>query len=193
MSRRFDLPIYVTRKTLASVEKRSSSSKQKFNEIQTVLFRAGEDFDIKDLKVQTVPTPHDAVDAVAFVIEDGTHRVGILTDMGHVFSGLREVLASLDAVVIESNYDEALLEESRYPDFLKRRIRGSGGHLSNVDSARLLHHCDNRKLQWVCLCHLSGQNNCPETAIRVHQSWLGEDYPLHVAKRKGVGEMLELK
>ncbi len=63
---------------------------------------------------------------IVFVVDDGHCRFGILTDLGHVFEELQAVVDSLDAVLLESNYDSGLLEGGPYPEFLKARIRGRG-------------------------------------------------------------------
>nr|XP_061812117.1 exodeoxyribonuclease YycJ-like [Nerophis lumbriciformis] len=193
-SRRLKIPVHLTRKTLNALGRSKARSKTRTGELEnSVCFQAGQSQTIGEIKVDSVPTPHDAVDGVAYVLEYAGHRVGILTDLGHAFDGLREVLRSLDAVIIESNYDEQLLQSSPYPEFLKRRIRGRGGHLSNQDSARLVHQSATSKLQWVCLCHLSEENNCPDSAIRAHQNWLGEDFPIYVANRDRVSDVLEVR
>jgi phosphoribosyl 1,2-cyclic phosphodiesterase len=57
----------------------------------------------------SIATPHDGVDGVVFVVDDGRHRLGILTDLGHVFDDLEEIVRSLDAVLLESNYDPDML------------------------------------------------------------------------------------
>ena len=88
--------------------------------------------------VETIPTPHDAEDGVVFVVDDGKHRLGILTDLGHVFDGLGDVIASLDAVLLESNYDPDMLANCPRPEWLKERIAGPGGHISNFEAAELL-------------------------------------------------------
>jgi phosphoribosyl 1,2-cyclic phosphodiesterase len=126
------------------------------------------------------------------VIEDGQHRLGILTDLGHAFAGLREVLLSLDAVIIESNYDEQMLEQGPYPPHLKQRIRGPGGHLSNLEAARLIQPATNR-LQWACLCHLSQENNHPRVALDTHRELLGSAFPLHISGRYQATDVLRLE
>ena len=126
-------------------------------------------------------------------VEDQKHRVGILTDLGHAFDGLRDVLKSLDAVIIESNYDAEMLENGPYPEHLKLRISGDGGHLSNKDSAMLLKQTKTDRLQWACLCHLSEENNEPARAREIHREILGDDFPVHVASRYDVSELLELQ
>ena len=91
-----------------------------------------------------------------------------------------------------------MLECGRYPQQLKRRIRGKGGHLSNDDAARLLKKTVDEtkhdfRLQWACLCHLSEDNNCPEIARRTHTELLGDMVEIHVASRYGVSDVMEVK
>lgn len=187
--RKFGMPVYITKKTLAAVNrglKLGVLSEVRF-------FSAGDVCTIKGVQVHSIPTPHDSADGVAFVVDDGTHRVGILTDLGHVFEGLKEVLRSLDAVILESNYDEQMLDTGPYPFHLKDRIRGTGGHISNREAANLLNECAPSHLQWACLCHLSEENNSPEVALQTHHSTLGEAIQLFVAKRDGCTEIMQLE
>lgn len=186
--RKFDLPVYVTSETLAAAE--AYKSLGKLADIRH--FRSGATIRFGEVRVETVPTPHDGVDGVAFVVDDGSRRVGILTDLGHVFDGLSAVVQSLDAVLLESNYDPDLLADGPYPDFLKRRIRGRGGHLSNQESANLLASAANGRLKWACLGHLSEQNNAPELAIHTHNRILGRRLPLHIASRYEASEVFEI-
>jgi phosphoribosyl 1,2-cyclic phosphodiesterase len=185
--RKFKLPIHVTPTTL-SVARR----KMELGTIARVEhFRSGDTFCLGTLTVETIPTPHDAADGVAFVVDDGRHRLGILTDLGHVFTGLESVLRSLDAVVLESNYDPRMLAEGFYPPPLKKRIRGAGGHLSNDEAAELL-AADGQRLRWACLAHLSEENNTPRAALDTHRRILGDRLPLHVASRYEPTDVLEL-
>jgi len=146
-------------------------------------FRPGHALRFGDVTVQTIPTPHDGAGGVAFVIEHEGRRLGILTDLGHVFAGLKRLIPTLDAVLIESNYDPEMLAGGPYPDYLQDRIRGPGGHISNAESAALLRACANGRLQWACLAHLSANNNTPALALAAHQGALGDRLPLHVASR----------
>jgi phosphoribosyl 1,2-cyclic phosphodiesterase len=95
----------------------------------------------------------------AFVLQGS---LGILTDLGHVFSGLDDLIASLDAVLLESNYDPDMLATGSYPDWLKKRITGPHGHISNFEAAELLLASASKRMKWVCLGHLShdGRNPC---------------------------------
>ena len=187
--RKFSLPVYMTSKTY-------STAHAKFN-LGCIdhlnHFRSGSVLEFGDITVETIRTPHDAVDSVAFIVDDGRHRLGILTDLGHVFDGLQDQIHSLDAVILESNYDAAMLEKGWYPETLKRRIRGDGGHLSNTESAQLLKSSASQRLQWVCLAHLSEENNSPAVARRAHRSVYGERIPIHVASRQQATKILEVE
>ncbi len=186
--RKFGLPAYVTKNTLAAAE--AYKSLGKLSDIHH--FRSGATIRFGDVRVETVPTPHDGVDGVAFVVDDGSRRVGILTDLGHAFDGLSAVVQSLDAVLLESNYDPELLANGPYPEFLKQRIRGRRGHLSNDESASLLASAANGRLKWACLAHLSEQNNAPELARRTHEEILGKRVLLYVASRYEASEVFEV-
>jgi phosphoribosyl 1,2-cyclic phosphodiesterase len=125
------------------------------------------------------------------VIEDGGLRLGILTDLGHVFDGLGEVVGSLDALFLESNYDPDMLRCGKYPAFLKKRITGPGGHISNDESANLVAGAG-KSFSWVCLAHLSGENNTPDVAAWTHRQIAGSGQKLHVAPRGRMGDLLEV-
>jgi len=153
-------------------------------------FHPGEALHFGPVTVYTLPTPHDAAESVAFVIEWERKRLGILTDLGHPFSGLAQVLSEVDAAYLESNYDPIMLAEGSYPPELKARIRGDGGHLSNDEAATLLKRCRRRRPRWIALAHLSEHNNHPELALQTHRAVLGADYPLTVASRYAVSELL---
>jgi phosphoribosyl 1,2-cyclic phosphodiesterase len=156
--RKFGLPIHVPRPTLAAA--RASMPPGGLSEVHH--FTAGSVLDFGAVQVETIPTPHDGADGVAFVVDDGRSRLGILTDLGHVFSRLQKVIGTLDAVLLASNYDPAMLASGPYPAFLKQRIAGSGGHLSNGEAAMLLGSVGKGRLRWACPGHLSDQNNTPE-------------------------------
>lgn len=184
--RKFGLPIYVSQSTFEVA--RSASRLGVLRDVRH--FRAGAALRFDHVVVETIPTAHDAADGVGFVIDDGERRVGILTDLGHAFPGLVEVVRSLDAVIIESNYDTVMLDRGFYPKMLKMRIQGPGGHLSNDDSASLLQAAGCERLRWACLAHLSAENNHPQAAIAAHRRVLGAQLPLVVASRTRSTERL---
>ncbi len=185
--RKFGLPVYTTQKTW-----QAAAGWNHLGRVAIQTFEAGATLCFGAVRVETVPTPHDGVDGVAFVVDDGQLRVGILTDLGHVFAELPPVINSLDAVLLESNYDPQMLAEGRYPAFLKQRIRGPGGHLSNGEAAELVQRAAGQRLRWACLGHLSQDNNRPDVALQTWRTVLGDGLPLHVAGRHAATEVLEV-
>jgi phosphoribosyl 1,2-cyclic phosphodiesterase len=187
-NRKFGLPVHVTDKTMDMA--RSHYRVGPMNDIR--LYRTGETIQLDGLVVETFPTPHDCADGVVFVLDDGEHRLGILTDLGHLFDGLAEIVTSLDAVLLESNYDPNMLARGFYPESLKRRIRGPEGHISNDEAAQLLHDAASPDLQWACLAHLSEHNNSPRVALETHQRILNNRFPIHIAPRYETTGILEI-
>ncbi len=186
--RKFKLPIYATAKT------HRAASRYGLGEIDDLRhFKAGETLQFGQVSVETIPTPHDGIDGVVFVVDDGEHRLGILTDLGHVFSGLGDLIASLDAVVLESNYDPEMLANGPYPEFLKERIEGPGGHISNFEAAEVLKSSAGKRMKWACLAHLSAENNTPELAVKTHRRILHKRLPIFVATRFRVSEVMQVR
>ena len=178
--RKFGIPIYVTPATLAAASSRSNLGK--LTDVRS--FRSCDKIRINDAVVHAVSTPHDGVDGSAFVVEAGAKRLGVLTDLGHVFKDLVHIVSSLDAVFLESNYDPAMLAAGPYPAYLKQRIKGPKGHLSNFEAADLLGRAARaQRLQWACLAHLSEENNHPEVALKTHREVTSGDITLYVADR----------
>ncbi len=179
--RKFGLPVYANLRTWDAIRARPSTGCIG----SPNYFVSGKPFQIGSLRIQTLRTPHDAIDGVCFVIEDVEfgQRFGLFTDLGHVFSRLQKVIGTLDAVLIESNYDDNMLRLGPYPQYLKDRSSGKRGHISNKDAAELLDACDASQLQWACLGHLSAQNNSPEVALATHRERHGNRFPLFCADR----------
>ncbi len=187
--RKFACPIFATEATWAVSSKRKKQGKVK----KVRLFAPGDIIDVGSLRVETFSTPHDGVDGVAFIVDDGRRRVGIMTDLGHPYDALRKALRSVDGAFLESNYDPWMLETGPYNEWLKRRISGPGGHISNAEAADLLAEAlPAGRLRWACLAHLSEENNDPAVALATHRRRLPDDLPIYVAGRHGPSETLEL-
>ncbi len=184
--RKFGLPIYVTRRTLAATWCRLG----RLGDVR--YFRSGDVLRFGSVVVHTLPTAHDAADGVAFVVECEGKRLGILTDLGHPFSGLQSILESVDAAFLECNYDSQMLETGPYPPQLKARIRGERGHLSNGESATLLRGCGRNRPRWIAVAHLSRENNRPELAIGAQHQAIGAHFPVHHASRYECSPLLKL-
>jgi phosphoribosyl 1,2-cyclic phosphodiesterase len=185
--RKFGLPIFVTAKTYRA------ASRYHLGEIDDLqYFTAGETLRFGRVTVETFATPHDGADGVVFVVDDGQHRLGVLTDLGHVFSDLEGIVGSLNAVLLESNYDPEMLAHGPYPAFLKERIEGPGGHISNFEAAEVLKSSTSPRMKWACLAHLSKDNNTPELAVKTHRQVLGKRLPIWVATRYGASQVMEV-
>ena len=189
--RKFGLPVYANLRTWNATRAKPSTG----GIGSPNYFVSGKPFRIGSLRIETLRTPHDAIEGVCFVVEDveSGQRFGLLTDLGHVFSGLQKIIGSLDAVLIESNYDDAMLRLGPYPQRLKDRISGKRGHISNADAAELLDACDASQLQWACLGHLSAQNNSPEVALATHRERHQDRFPIFCADRDGGLQLPKIK
>jgi phosphoribosyl 1,2-cyclic phosphodiesterase len=186
--RKYGLPLYVTEKTLDISVRRHPLGK--LNDVR--LFESDGVISFEDVTVQAIPTPHDSEDGAAFVITCGGKRLGIMTDLGHAFGGLEDLISTLDAVFIESNYDPDMLAKGPYTAFLKKRIRGPEGHLSNIEAAELLRVGSQGKLKWACLAHLSEQNNKASLAIATHRKIVHPRLPLYIASRYTTSDILSI-
>lgn len=138
-------------------------------------FAAGRPFRIGALAVEAFPVPHDALDPVGFVVAGNATRVCIATDLGEATDEVYARAASCDVLLIEANYDLALLGVSPYPWFLKNRILSPTGHLSNDAAARLAVHAASSRARAIGLLHLSDINNLTPLARDTVQWALGRD------------------
>ncbi|MBD5460702.1 MAG: MBL fold metallo-hydrolase [Lachnospiraceae bacterium] len=187
ISRRYQAPIYATRGTIREILKcKNAPEAELFREI-----RADQRMTIKDLTVTPMSVSHDAAQPVAYRIGYGSKRVAVCTDLGMFNDYTVECLKGMDALLLEANHDENMLLAGTYPYYLKQRILGEKGHLSNENSGRLLNRilCDRTKT--IVLGHLSKENNMPELAyesVRMEITmgdcpYRAEDFEIMVAKR----------
>jgi len=59
-----------------------------------------------------------------------------------------------------------MLENGKYPYYLKARIKSDNGHLGNHQTSVFLADIINDDLRNICLAHLSKNNNTPEKALQ---------------------------
>jgi len=121
---------------------------------------------IGQLQLSPFTVPHDAREPLQLSLSDGELKLGLVNDLGHVSSHVVRALQNCHALILECNHDEHMLRLSKYPSFLKARISGPLGHLSNKDSAQLLRSVLNCNLKTVVAAHLSEKNNTPELATK---------------------------
>ena len=134
--------------------------------------RAGESFTLGDIRISSFPVSHDAADPVGFSFEREGACISIITDTGYVTEDCYRYMKKADILVLESNHDESMLRIGRYPWFLKQRILGEEGHLSNEAAAQAVANMlleesltGNTKHRKLLLAHLSRENNFPQMAL----------------------------
>lgn len=156
MSRRYDLPVYLSRGTLEGLPPETGRL------AHTQLFQPGGSFSIGDIRIQPFAVPHDAQEPSGFVFECEGVRLGICTDLGTATNLVRTRLQGCQGLIVEANHDTERLLNGPYPPQLKQRIRSRHGHLSNSDTYELLKGLLHGSLQSVVFAHLSEVNNTPE-------------------------------
>jgi phosphoribosyl 1,2-cyclic phosphodiesterase len=121
---------------------------------------------IGDITVTPCRVAHDAAATYGFIVEADGCTAAVFTDLGGASDSVRRAVSAADLVIIEANYDRAMLDAGSYPWFLKARITGRGGHLSNSDCGALLVQAfTHERPRDVWLAHLSANNNDPATAV----------------------------
>lgn len=197
MMRRYHLPVYANEATWRAMHR--SPALGRFDPALAHILPVGEKTEIGDLCVQSVSTPHDAVDPVGYRIASGNRNISVFTDLGHASPALTALLGDSDLLFFESNYDDDMLYNGPYPWHLKRRIGGSNGHLSNSDCAVALQSLLRGGVKRFVLSHLSQENNTPVLARSAAVAGLqscgaveGTDYLLEIAPRYTPGKIWEL-
>lgn len=171
LSRRYNIPVWLTVGTYHALRD------VKF--AQTHYINVHQALNIQDLQVTPFPVPHDAREPCQFVFSDGSHKLGILTDVGSYTPLIVQMLQRLDALMLECNYDAVMLANGAYPPSLKARVAGRYGHLDNKQSTGLLEQLDISQLQHLVGMHLSENNNLPDyayqalcTGVGCEQNWI---------------------
>ncbi|MBR3935785.1 MAG: MBL fold metallo-hydrolase [Oscillospiraceae bacterium] len=155
---------------------------------------------IGNMLVKPFKTSHDSVGSLGYsIITPDEHRISICTDTGYITDEAREHLLKSEAVLIESNYDNGMLEFGPYPYHLKRRIKGQTGHLSNTECAAFLPELVKSGTIHIVLGHLSKENNTPDVALQTCIAELslaglrqGKDYLISAAPRNELSENILL-
>jgi phosphoribosyl 1,2-cyclic phosphodiesterase len=121
-------------------------------------------FGVGDLRVRSFPVMHLAAEPVGFSIATDGTRVAVASDLGCLTKGVLKEMRDSNLVMVEANYDESMLLNGGYPDFLKRAIAGDHGHLSNDGAGMLCAEAATERTREIVLLHLSKDNNTIELA-----------------------------
>ncbi len=154
LAKKYQIPVYITPATLQNL---------RFGLDYRLVrsFQAYEGVQIGDLTVTGFPKFHDAADPHSFIVSGNGINVGVFTDIGSPCDHVIKQFQVCHAAFLETNYDEDMLERGRYPYYLKARIKGNHGHLSNRQALNLFTGYKPQFMSHVLLGHLSKDNNCP--------------------------------
>lgn len=189
-----ELNIYANEKTWANM-------KECVNEQQKKIFYTGEVFSIGDIEIKTFQVSHDAADPVGFSFYSGNKQISVVTDTGCMNESILNEIIDADILILEANHDPDILKMGRYPWFLKQRVMGEEGHLSNTAAGETIVELITRKMKARCilLAHLSKENNFPEMAYQTVKNileeanyYIGKHVQLHTIMRDEISCMYEV-
>jgi len=170
LTRKTSIPAFTTDKIRKSILTPAAKiSRHNIHEIPLQ-----QNFHLAGFEIEAFPVCHDAPETIGFRICSGNRKITIVTDMGHICETSAPYIKEANLLVIESNYDEQMLVNGRYPDYLKKRIQSDHGHLGNHQTSQFLAENINHNLSHICLAHLSKNNNTPELALRTLQQTFSE-------------------
>jgi phosphoribosyl 1,2-cyclic phosphodiesterase len=161
------IPVYMAENLFNSsigINKPSFGTCLNLERNQAVLFNEWDNIFIGDFEVTPIPVSHDFVSSVGFIIKTGKEKLSIVTDTGELSRKSKDAMTDSSVIMLESNHDPEMLHESSRPLFLKKRISGVKGHLSNEKSAEVLSEIITSRTSDIILLHLSGECNTPELA-----------------------------
>jgi phosphoribosyl 1,2-cyclic phosphodiesterase len=175
ISKKYKLPVYITDATLSNcrirVQKESIASFDTYRPVA-----------IGKLSVMAFRKSHDACDPHSFMISSDNVNIGVFTDIGYAGKELVRYFKQCHAAFLEANYCENMLENGSYPHYLKKRISGRKGHLSNKQALELFIKYKPKHLSHLILSHLSENNNHPEVVSKLFHPHAG-DTKIIVASR----------
>ncbi|CFX01684.1 Beta-lactamase-like [Syntrophomonas zehnderi OL-4] len=177
--RRYQMPVYARPAAWEKIPCRDKLPDKCCRELGSVL-------EIGSMEIEAFATSHDAADPVGFSIRQGRLKCVLATDLGEITPAVEKALAYADTVILEANHDPLMLQEGPYPMYLKKRISGIRGHLSNQQAGEVLARIPRSGVMQVFLAHLSQQNNHPRLALQTVSQVLenrgyklGEEVLLH--------------
>ncbi len=198
LGEKYGIPVYTTLDIHAGMQ-RSYGMTQKLYQSKRIISK-DVTLELRDFKITPFEVPHDGSDNVGYFIEFGNTSFAIATDLGHITPTVTHYLSKAKNIIIESNYDQEMLNHGSYPIHLKKRIMGYNGHLSNKDCSEFLAQIYTPALKSIFLCHLSRDNNHPELAYKTVEYNLmmadvkvGKDLTLVALKRNNPSDLYEFE
>ncbi|MFC1467946.1 MBL fold metallo-hydrolase [Verrucomicrobiota bacterium] len=169
MHRKHKLALYSNGGTLEGIYRADERNR----ELPWKVFSTGHPFQVGEFTIEPFSVPHDALEPVGFIIKSDHGTVGVATDLGVVTNLIREKLRHCEALVLETNHCPKMLQNADRPWFLKQRIAGRQGHLSNPAAGELaIELAKAGNLKHLFLAHLSSDCNDPKVAMHSIKSAL---------------------
>lgn len=197
-SRKWNVPIYATAGTVHGIQ--GTKSVGEIDPDLYEIFHREEEINVGTLTIRPIEISHDAAEPTAYHISDGNKKIAVATDMGCISPQIVDALKGVHALLIEANHDVNMLQVGPYPYYLKQRILGNKGHLSNESCGKLLSQIVHDDLQDILLGHLSKENNLPDLAyeaVRLEitagdNPYHASDFRIQVAKRSEPTDLIEV-
>lgn len=193
LSKRFDLPVYGTEGTLGTPCGRIKAVAEATPRVEPMA--AGDTLTAGSLTITSFSVSHDAADPVGYVFTANGHKAALACDIGQATRLVVQRLHGVNALILESNHCPTMLSDGPYPYWLKRRIAGAQGHLSNDDAGLLLRDVFHDDLRYLLLAHLSEVNNSPQAAFACMQQVLTDlsaEIDLRVGQQHRIGNWIDL-
>jgi phosphoribosyl 1,2-cyclic phosphodiesterase len=176
LSRKHRIPVYITPATHRN--SRLWIDPQLLRE-----FSSHQTITIGNLTVYPLPKNHDGIDPHSFTVSCKGFTAGVFTDIGSPCEHVIHHIGRCHAAFLEANYDEKMLEEGGYPLYLKRRIRGGNGHLSNIQALEIFTKYGSPYLKLLVLSHLSALNNHPQIVRNLFAPYANNGIRIEIASR----------
>lgn len=198
LARKYGIPIYTTEGTWKAILENSCVGKipgELFHEVEADCIT-----EIGDLKISPFAISHDAAEPVGYRVHHQNQSAAVVTDLGFYDDYIVEHLKGLDMLLLEANHDVHMLQVGSYPYYLKRRILGDRGHLSNETAGQLLCELLHDDLKAILLGHLSKENNyealayetvCSEVTMG-ENPYQSKDFKIAVAHRDQPSELIAI-
>lgn len=195
LSKKYDIKIVISEGTYIMMEEQLNNIENE----NIITFKTGSKFKFKNIDIKSIKIPHDAADPSAFSFFDCENKkITIVTDIGNYNDYILENIKGSDILLLESNYEENILRVSRYPYYLKQRIAGPYGHLSNNKTKEIVEMLLDTNIKQIILGHLSKENNTEYIAYDniynvLKSAKKHKKIGLEVAKREEQSNMYILK
>lgn len=151
---------------------------------------------IGDLTVNVIKTSHDAEESIGFILTNNNSSMVYITDTGYINQKYFKILSNNNLYVLESNHDIKMLMDGPYPYYLKQRVQGDKGHLSNKQASDYLCKFIGDNTRKIVFAHISEHNNSYEKVIETFNEELSKNDmkfdDVLIAKQNEATEVIEV-